>query len=119
MHNHRRRDDNEDGKGHRLEAAAESTFAKLFNRLVMPVLFALLAFFVSDMLKDIRSNQESQGESIAELKTEVKVLSTRLDEGVIRQVNTNSGQLVNHEQRLQALERIRRTQSGHDWRTQE
>ncbi|PRH82625.1 hypothetical protein [Arenimonas caeni] len=105
MHTHRRRDDTDDTKGHRLEAAAESTFAKLLNRFVMPILFGVVAFFVSDTLKDIRSGQEAQGQAISELKTEFRVLTTRLDEVVIRQVNANSGQLVNHEQRLQALER--------------
>lgn len=105
MHSHRRHDDNDDAKGHRLEAAAESTFAKLLNRFVMPILFGVVAFFVSDTLKDIRSGQELQGQAITELKTEFRVLTTRLDEVVIRQVNANSSQLVDHEQRLQALER--------------
>ncbi len=112
MHNHRRHDDADDAKGHRLEGVAESTFAKLLNRLVMPVLFGLVTFFVSDMLKDIRGGQEvqgraiaDQGQAIAELKTEFRVLATRLDEVVIRQVNANTGQLADHEQRIQALER--------------
>ena len=45
MHSHRRRDDSDDVRGHRLEAAAESTFAKLLARYGMPLLLGIVSYF--------------------------------------------------------------------------
>lgn len=114
MHTHHRRDDTDDTKGHRLEAAAESTFAKMLNRFGMPLLLGIVGFLGSEQLKDIRSGQDAQAKlqaaqarETAEMRTEIRVLTTRLDEVVIRQVNANGSQLIDHERRIQSLERAR------------
>lgn len=116
MHTHRRRDDSDDARGHRLEAAAESTFAKLLARYGMPLLLGIVSYFAGQMLSDIRvglaeqsrtfaEQAAAQSAAIAQLRSDLRVLGTRMDEGVIRQVDQHGRQIENHEQRLQALER--------------
>lgn len=103
-----------DHKGHRLEAAAESTFAKMLNRFGMPILLGVVGFLGGRQLEDIRAGQDTQArlqaaqaKEVSELRTEFRVMSTRLDEVVIRQVNANGAQIVDHERRIQILERTR------------
>ena len=116
MHSHRRRDDSDDVRGHRLEAAAESTFAKLLARYGMPLLLGIVSYFAGQMLSDIRvglaeqsrtfaEQAAAQSAAIAQLRADLRVLGTRMDEGVIRQIDQHGRQIENHEQRLQALER--------------
>lgn len=108
MHQHRRSTDTDDMHGHRLQAAAGSTAALVMNRLVSPVLGILLTiigFFLVRTLNDVAANQQDQGRDIAQVKSDLRNINTRLDEGVIRQVNANTQQITDHERRIQAIER--------------
>ena len=103
-------------KGHRLEAAAESTFAKLVARFGTPILVSIIGWFLVGTNNRIEEGQREQkaatdlqGVAIAELKRDVAVLGTRMDERVIRQVELHSKQIENHEERLRVLERTTRT----------
>lgn len=108
MHQHRRSTDTDDLHGHRLQAAADSTAAKVVNRLVSPVigvLITVIGFFLVRTLNDVAANQLEQGRDLAQVKSDVRNINTRLDEGVIRQVNANTQQITDHEHRIQAIER--------------
>ena len=103
-------------KGHRLEAAAESTFAKLVARFGTPILLAIIGWFLVGTVgrMELAQREQSvvlteQGKRITEIQRDVAVLSTRMDERVIRQVDANSKQIENHEERLRVLERTTRT----------
>jgi TolA-binding protein len=103
-------------KGHRLEAAAESTFAKLVARFGTPILLAIIGWFLVGTVGRMEHAQREQsavlteqGKRITEIQRDVAVLSTRMDERVIRQVDANSKQIENHEERLRFLERNPRT----------
>ena len=63
---------------------------------LVPVVLMLMAMLVLPLTVKIRDQEKPY---------RAELLATRLDEVVIRQVNANSGQLVDHEQRIQALER--------------
>lgn len=103
-----------DHKGHRLEAAAESTFAKILARVVTPVLVTIIGFFLVTTLLRIESGQQAlhetqieQGRELTRVRTEMAVVNIRMDERVIRQVDANSEVLSDHERRIQSLERTR------------
>lgn len=108
MHQHRRSTDTDDMHGHRLQAAADSTAARVMNRLVSPVvgiMLTIIGFFLVRTLNDVAANQQDQGRDIAQVKSDLRNINTRLDEGVIRQVNANTQQITDHERRIQAIER--------------
>ncbi len=59
---------------------------------------------------DYQGDQLSeQGRDMQTVKSDVRDLNTRMTEGVIRQVNSNSTNIADHEKRLQVLERAVRT----------
>lgn len=115
MHQHSRNSDAEDPQAHRLLAAAESTTAKVMNRLLTPVLalvLAVLGFFAVRLLNDVAANQRQQADNqvqqgldIAQVKSDVRNLNTRLDEGIIRQVNQNTQSMQDLDRRVRVLER--------------
>ena len=108
MHQHRRSTDTDDMHGHRLQAAADSTAARVMNRLVSPVvgiMLTIIGFFLVRTLNDVAASQQDQGRDIAQVKSDLRNINTRLDEGVIRQVNANTQLLTEHERRIQAIER--------------
>ncbi|HET7655750.1 MAG TPA: hypothetical protein VFK18_01985 [Luteimonas sp.] len=92
---------------HRLEAAAESTLAKWISRFGVPALLAVLGWFLIRTTDRIETTQARQGEDIAQVKADVRVLGARLDEGVIRQVESNSKRIDGLEGRVNQLERRR------------
>lgn len=103
-------------RGHRLEAAAESTFAKLVARFGTPILLAIIGWLLVGTVNRMENAQREQsaaileqGARITEIQRDVAVLSTRMDERVIRQVEANSEQIDNHEERLRVLERTTAT----------
>lgn len=107
MHQHRRNTDTDDMHGHRLQAAADSTAARVFARLVSPALgifLSVIGFFLIRTLNEVADNQREQGRDIAQVKSDVRNINTRLDEGVIRQVNANAEQIIDHERRIRAIE---------------
>lgn len=109
VHQHRRSTDTDDAQGHRLRVAADSSVAKIMARIVTPALLAgLLAvsgFIGTRLLKQL----DDQTRDLQAVKSDVRDLNTRLTEGVIRQVNSNSDRISDHEKRIQTLERTVRT----------
>lgn len=115
-HPHRRHDDPDDGKRHVVQDVVESTAAKVFARAVVPVLLAIIGFFLVRTLNEVADNQRAsaqtqadQGRDISQLKSDMRVVTTRLDEGVIRQVTGNTQRIDDHEKRIQLLERTVKT----------
>lgn len=91
------KNDMDDLNGSRLEAAAESSVAKIGARIVTPVLLVITLSLIGFTGKAIINGQtegaardESQGRDIEQIKSDIRNVNTRLDEGVIRQVNTNT-----------------------------
>lgn len=105
MHQHRRRDDTDDMPNHRLQAAVESTFGKFVGRFATPALLAALigvsAFVGGRLVKQL----DDQSQDIAHIKSDLVIVSARLDEGVIRQVNDNGKRIDKVEDRVTSLER--------------
>lgn len=112
MHEHRRRDDSEEAQQGRLQRVAESGAAVAVSRLLTPALLSvcvgLLAFIGSGINKrfdDQAQVSAQQGRDIAEVKTGLQVVATRLDAQVIRQVDSNTQHIDKLEDRVQVLER--------------
>lgn len=106
----------DDQKGHRLEAAAESTFAKLVARFGTPLMLGVIGWFLVQTLHRVEQQQAAQGAAIegqsidlSQIQRDMAVITTRMDERVIRQVGANSKLLESHEERLRVLERTTRT----------
>lgn len=105
---HRRSDDTDDGHRHLLQSAVDSTFAKVVARYGVPLLLGWMAWQGRDAL-DV---QKEQGSDIAQVKSDVRVLSTRFDEVALRQVASNTERIgqgerknIDQDRRLDALER--------------
>jgi hypothetical protein len=70
-------------RGHRLEAVAESTLAKWVSRFGVPLLLGVVGFFLVRTTDRIEATQEKQGDDIAQVKTDTKRIDA-LDERVQR-----------------------------------
>lgn len=108
-HLNRRTDDPNDGQRHRVLEAVESTQAKVVARLITPALIAALIGVVVWIGQRALAKQEEQRDDIAQIKSDVRDLNTRMTEGVIRQVNSNTERITEHERRLQNLEGVVKT----------
>ena len=115
-HLNRRTEDPDDGRSHVIQHAVESTGLKVVARVVVPALLAVLGFFLLRTLSNVEEGQKSSARAIAEqgldigqVKSDVRNINTRLDEGVVRQVNANTSIIGEHEKRLQVLERTVKT----------
>ena len=111
-HLNRRNDDPDDGRRHLVQNAVESTFAKVLARYGVPILLGWMAWQGRDAL-DV---QKQQGSDIAQVKSDVRVLSTRFDEVALRQVASNTERIgqgerkdIDQDRRLDALERTVKT----------
>lgn len=71
---------------HRLQDAVESTAAKVITRVVVPILLAIIGFFVIRLVAE----QDTQGDDIVAIKQAQAVTNTLLAERVIRQIDTNT-----------------------------
>lgn len=115
-HLNRRSEDTDDGQRHRVLEAVEDTWSKVLARWVLPGLVALLIGVVTwvgrealDQIKQQGVDIRTQGDDIVQVKSDVRVMATRLDEGIVRQVNSNTQKIDEHERRLQVLERTVKT----------
>ncbi|WP_297174523.1 hypothetical protein [Thermomonas sp.] len=79
--------------------------AKLVSRALMPVLVTVLLGMLTWIGNGALATIREQGQDIQQIKTDMRVISTRLDEGVVRQVNNNAAHIDDHERRLQQVER--------------
>lgn len=115
-HLNRRTSDDDDGKRHRVLEAVESTQAKLISRVLVPVLLTGLLGVSGFVGARLLHQLDSQGDDIAQVKSEVRVLSTRFDEVALRQVESNTQRIgmaekkdVEQDRRLDAIERTVKT----------
>jgi NhaP-type Na+/H+ and K+/H+ antiporter len=92
-------------RGHRLQAVAESTLAKSVSRFVVPVLITVIGWFLMRTTDRIEVTQQKQGDDLAQVKSDVRDLGTRLDAQVIRQVETNTKRIDALDERVQKIER--------------
>lgn len=91
MHEHRRHADIEDdGRSHRLQQMAESSVALVGGRLVTPILLVICIGLIGWIGSGFQASLEKQGDDIAQVKSDVRVINTRLDAQVIRQVEANT-----------------------------
>jgi hypothetical protein len=104
-HLNRRSTDPDDGQRHRVLDAVESTLAKFIARVVVPILLSVLV-----------AKLFSQGDDIQQVKSDVRVLSTRFDEVALRQVASNTDRIelgdkknIEQDRRIDALERTVKT----------
>lgn len=94
-----------DDTQHRLQQLAESNVAIAGSRLVTPALLLITIGLVSWIGVGFSTQLAQQGRDIAEVKTDVRVLGTRLDAQVIRQVDHNTKRVDRLEDRVEVLER--------------
>lgn len=116
-HLNRRMTDDDDGKRHRMLEAVESTQAKIISRVLVPVLLAGLLAVSGFVGKRLLRQLDTQGSDIAQVKSDVRVLSTRFDEVTLRQVESHASHIdalekkdVDQDRRIDALERTVRVQ---------
>lgn len=83
-----------------MERAADSSFAKLFFRIGMPVLLGIGTWFISQQHNDFKA----MAADMADMKSDMRNVNTRLDERVIRQVDSNTRRIDNVEERVRRLE---------------
>lgn len=103
-HPNRRTDDPDDGQRHRVLDAVESTQAKVLSRMVLPGLITMLIAVLVWIGQGAMSRIDVQGEEIGRIRVDLQILNTRLDERVIRQVDSNSRHIDDHEQRIRLIE---------------
>lgn len=110
------RNGQDDGRRHRVLEAVESTQAKVIARVLVPLLLTALlgvsGFFGARLLRQL----DSQGDDIAQVKSDMRVLSTRFDEVALRNVESNTARIgqgekkdVEQDRRIDALERTVKT----------
>lgn len=94
----------------------DSTFAKVLARWVWPMLTAVMAFLIVDKLREIQNAQTDAREraehvatEMSQVNTRVALLNARLDDRVIRQVESIEVRTADHEKRLQVIERTVKT----------
>lgn len=119
MPNHRRHDDAADitePTRHRLVDVAESAVAKVGARIVTPTLLAITIALLGLIGKQVLDGQARSdarldvlGGDVVQLSSDVRNINTRLDERVIRQVETNTDDIRDLKKRVGQLESSVRT----------
>ena len=111
-HPNRRSDDPDDGKRHIVQNAVESTFAKVLARYGVPVLLGWMAWQGREALGE----QKLQSADIAQVKSDLRVMSLRFDEVGLAQIKSNANRIdlvekkdIDQDRRLDALERTVKT----------
>lgn len=93
-----------------------STVSKVLSSWVWPTVMAILGFLIVDKLRgieagqvDARARAEMAATDIAAVSSRVALLDARLDDRVIRQVDTNTTQIKELDQRVRVIERVVKT----------
>lgn len=93
-----------------------STVSKVLSSWVWPTMMAILGFLIVDKLRgieagqvDARARAEMAATDIAAVSSRVALLDARLDDRVIRQVDTNTTQIKELDQRVRVIERVVKT----------
>ena len=88
---------------------SESRFLK--NYAVPSLVFLLIVVSgvaynqMLNRLDTLAQNDSKRADDVAQIKSDVRDLNTKLDAGPLRQIETNTQNIADHEQRLQRLER--------------
>ena len=83
-----------------MERGVESTAAKMVGRYLTPVLLSVLSIIGGRILL----NQDEANRHLATMDTAIAVLTTRVDERVIRQVDANVSHLAVHDNEIMDLQ---------------
>lgn len=115
-HLNRRSKDTDDGQRHRVLELVEGTSAKFIARVIVPVLLSVLVVISGFVGKRLLAQLDTQGADIAQVKTEMRVLSTRFDEVALRQLASTTDRIgqvekkdIDQDRRIDALERTVKT----------
>ncbi len=99
-----------------IDAKVNSTASKVLASWVWPSVMAVLGFLIVDKLKgieagqiDARARAEAAATDIASVSSRVALLDARLDDRVIRQVDNNTTQIKDLDQRVRVIERVVKT----------
>lgn len=104
-HPNRRSTDPDDGERHAVLQLVESTAAKFIARVLLPIVVSALCALTMWVGRTALDRIDAQGHDIQQVQSDLRVISTRLDERVIRQVDENKREIEDHEHRLQLVER--------------
>lgn len=102
VHQHRRHDDDD---APRLQRIARSEFAVAAAQFGTPILLAACIGLIGWIGNGFNARLDEQGKDLQQVKSDLRVLGTRLDAQVIRQVDSNTRHISNLEGRVQDLER--------------
>ena len=115
-HQHRRAGDTDDGKHHVVQAVVESVGAKAVARVVIPAALSVITYFVVADRNDSRERWQKQEDKLAVMsekvdatRTDMRVMTTRLDEGFVRDVRQNKEDIADLKRRVQVIERVVKT----------
>ena len=103
-----------------LEHAADSTIAKASARILMPIMVGVLLIVLSvcgylvvrvldginASVTELKLGQNQNAVQFTEIDKKVSLMSQRVDQLLIRQVDQNSEAIKAHEQRIERLERV-------------
>lgn len=104
-----RQGDDDTMPDNRIEAVADSTLAKKLTQWVMPAMLGVIGGLLLQANSRIEQTQAEQGLDIAQIKSDVRDVNTRLDAQVIRQVDSNTKAIDKLGDRVSTLERAVRT----------
>jgi hypothetical protein len=102
-----------------LQHAADSTTAKVSARILMPIMIGVLTLLVSMLgwlmvrfvntfdaaQLELRQAQGAVGIQVNQIDKKVDLMTQRVDQMLIRQVDQNTGSIKEHSQRLDRIER--------------
>lgn len=102
-----------------LQNAANSDVAKVSARILMPIMIGVLTLLVSmlswfmvrfvnsydDSQIELRQAQNAVGSQVNQIDKKVDLMTQRVDQMLIRQVDQNTGAIKEHSQRLDRIER--------------
>ncbi len=102
-----------------LQHAADSTTAKVSARILMPIMVGVLTILIGLLswllvrfvatndiaMQEMRSASQSVGAQVSQLDKKVDLMTQSVDKILIRQVDQNSNNIVEHSKRLDRIER--------------
>ena len=110
-HPNRRHDDPDDGKSHVVQGMVESVGAKTVARVVIPIALSIIAYFVAADRSDNKEWRREQEQKFAAISVKVDaarsdmlVLTTRLNEGFVRDVRQNKEDITDLKRRVAVIE---------------
>lgn len=95
-----------------IDKAAESSLVKWVNKLVVPLLLTIVAFFGARSLSEIQTKQDKTDASLTAIaasavstQTDVRLLGARLDYSVVAQIQQMDRRIEKNEAEIRELSR--------------